>query len=76
MVLPLLLVVAPGREQEMRIARVVTHVLASVQGLAVRTTTTTRLEEKGPLAAIWYQMLPNVGEKETVTRRRFYDVSN
>jgi len=54
----------------------VTHVLASVQGLAVRTTTTTRLEEKGPLAAIWYQMLPNVGEKETVTRRRFYDVSN
>ena len=75
-VLPLLLIVAPGREQEMRIARVVTHVLATIPELVVRTTTSTRLAENGPLAAIWYQVLPKVGEKETVVRGRFYAVSN
>jgi hypothetical protein len=75
-VLPHLLVVAPGMDQEMRIARVVTHVLATVPGLVVHSTTATRLAEWGPLAAIWYQVLPNAGEKETAARRRLYDVSH
>jgi len=75
-VLPLLLIVAPGKDQEMRIIRVVTHVLATVPGLVVRSTTATRLAERGPLAAIWYQVLPKAGEKETGARRRLYDVSH
>jgi len=75
-VLPLLLIVAPGKDQEMRIARVVTHVLATVPGLVVRSTTATRLAEWGPLADIWYQVLPRGKEGETIARRRFYDVPN
>lgn len=59
-VLPFLLIVAPGREQEMRIARVVLAVLAHTPGLVIRTTTATQLADRGPLAAIWYQILPLV----------------
>ena len=59
-VLPFLLVVAPGKEQELRIARVVLAVLAHIPGLVIRTTTATRLADRGPLAPIWYQILPLV----------------
>ncbi len=75
-VLPLLLVVAPGQGQEMRIARVVTAVLANTPGLVIRTTTIIRLADRGPLAAIWYQVLPNSQTVETMMRRQFYDMSN
>jgi hypothetical protein len=75
-VLPILLVVAPSRDQEMRIIRVATRVLPPSSAMVVRTTTATRLEEHGPLAAIWCQALPKTGEKEAIARRQFDDVSN
>ena len=43
--LPLLLVVAPGKEQEMRIARIATAYLAGTPGLVIQTTTATRLAD-------------------------------
>jgi len=75
-VLPLLLVVAPGQGQEMRIARVITAMLANTPGLVICTTTITRLLDRGPLAAIWYQVLPNRQAAETTLRCLFYDGSN
>ena len=37
--LPLLLMVTPGKEQEMRIARIATPLLADAPGLVIQTTT-------------------------------------
>jgi hypothetical protein len=54
--LPLLLMVTPGKEQEMRIARIATAFLADAPGLVILTTTVTWLADQGPLAAIWYQV--------------------
>jgi hypothetical protein len=50
--LPLLMVVAPGKEQEMRIALIATALPADAPGLVIQTTTATRLAERGPLTAI------------------------
>jgi hypothetical protein len=54
-VIPHLLVVVPGKEQEMRIARIVEDVRVNTPGLVILTTTATRLKDSGPLAQIWYQ---------------------
>jgi len=62
--LPLLLVVAPERAQEMRIERVAKAVLANTPGLFVRTTTAIRLNEKGPLAAIWNPLTQRCGSDQ------------
>jgi hypothetical protein len=74
-VLPLLLIVAPSMGQETRIARVVTAVLANVPGFVIRTTTNTRLADRGPLAAIWYQALPTIQTTDKTYRCQFYDIS-
>lgn len=74
--LPLLLVVAPGKEQEMRIARIATAFLAGTPGLVIRTTTATRLVDWGPLAAIWYQVVLNNKVIEIAPRSRFYNESH
>lgn len=57
-VLPCLLVVAADMAQEQRVIRVATTTLAQISGLIVRTTTATRLTDRGPLGAIWYAVLP------------------
>ncbi len=74
-VLPLLLVVAPDQGQEMRIARVVTAVLANTPGLVIRTTTITRLKDRGPLAEIWYQVLPHGRTTDKTQRCQFFDLA-
>jgi hypothetical protein len=74
-VIPHLLVVVPGKDPEMRIARIVEDVLANTPGLLIRTTTATRLADLGPLAEIWYQISSNKKRTEMVPRSRFYDTS-
>ena len=71
-VLPLLLIIAPGSDQEMRIARIVEAVLADAPGVVIRTMTATRLADQGPLAAIWYQMPTYNKRAEMEPRSRFY----
>lgn len=75
-VLPLLLVVAPAKEQEMRIARIAAASLADTSGLVIHTTTATRLADRGPLAAIWYQVHSDNKITEMVPRSRFYNESH
>jgi hypothetical protein len=74
--LPLLLMVTPGKEQEMRIARIATALLAEAPGLVIHTTTTTRLANRGPLAAIWYQVPSDNKITEMVLRSRFFNESH
>ena len=75
-VLPHLLVIAPDKEQEMRIAHVAAAFLANTRGLVVRTTTSTRLTVRGPLAAIWYQVPWDNEMQEMVPRSRFFSESH
>ena len=53
--LPLLLFVVPDKGQEERVRHAVTKELAQ-GGLSVYTTTATRVDEQGPLAAIWWRV--------------------
>jgi hypothetical protein len=73
-VLPFLLVVTADVGQEMRVIRVAAAVLAQTPGLIVRTTTATRLIDQEPLAAIWYQVVPECRfiSGETTQRYPFY----
>ena len=74
--LPLLLVVAPGKEQEMRMARIASVLLTDTPALAISTTTATRLADQGPLATIWYRVPMTNQKTEVVPRSRFYSVSS
>ncbi len=71
-VMPYLLVVVPGKEQEMRIARIVADVLVITPGIVILTTTATRLADLGPFAQIWYQASPKSKRTEMVSRRSFF----
>jgi hypothetical protein len=75
-VLPLLLVDAPGKEEEMRIVRIAAAFLADTPRLGIRTTTATRLAGRGPLAAIWYEVSLNNKITEMVPRSKFYNESH
>jgi hypothetical protein len=74
--LPLLLVVAPAKAQEMRIARIASVLLRETPALAIATTTATRLAEQGPLAAIWYQVPTTDQQTDRVPRSRLYNASS
>jgi len=74
--LPLLLMVTPGKEQEMWIARIATPLLADAPGLVIQTTTATRLADQGPLAAIWYQVPSDNKIPERASRSQFYHESH
>jgi Replication-relaxation len=73
-VLPFLLVVTSDTGQEMRIIRVAGSVLSNTPGLVMRTTTASQLTDQGPLAAIWYSVMPKrrSGVQETRPRCPFY----
>ena len=71
-VLPLLLFVAPGTEQEMRIARIAAAVRVNAPGLVIYTTTASRLKDSGPLAQIWYHASPKTERSAMVSRNRFF----
>lgn len=71
-VLPLLLIVAPAKEQEMRIARIAAAFLAGTPGLVIQTTTATRLADRGLLTAIWFRVPSDNMITEMVPRSRFY----
>jgi hypothetical protein len=71
-VMPYLLVIVPGKEQEMRIARIVENVRVNTPGLVILTTTATRLKDSGPLAQIWYQASPKSERIAMVSRRSFF----
>jgi len=73
--LSLLLVVTPGKEQEMRIARIAAAFLTGTPGLVIHTTTATRLADRGRLTAIWYQVPSENRITEMVPRSRFYRTS-
>ncbi len=77
-ILPLLLVVTADTGQEMRIIRVARAVLAHTPGFVMRTTTATQLAEQGPLAAIWYPVMPEMRKavQELPQRRSFYELSD
>jgi hypothetical protein len=72
---PYLLVVVPGKEQEMRTARIVEDLRVNAPGLVILTTTATRSKDSGPLAQIWYQASPKTERTETVARRSFFTTS-
>jgi predicted transcriptional regulator len=72
--LPFLLIVTPERDQEMRFARVAATVMTNTLGFVIRTTTSKRLMEEGPLAPIWYQLLPLQRIMEVMPRSKFYDL--
>jgi DNA-binding MarR family transcriptional regulator len=55
--LPGLLVITPEPAQEQRMQRIART--CAEAGLMVRTTTTSRLAQQGPLAPIWLTLLPN-----------------
>jgi hypothetical protein len=74
-VMPYLLVIVPGKEQEMRIARIAQARLVNTPGLVIQTTTATRLADLGPLAQIWHQVSPSNDRTETVSRRSFFIAS-
>jgi len=74
--LPLLLMVTPGKEQEMRIAHIATAFLADAPGLVIQTTTATRLADRGPLDAIWYQVPSDNKIPEIASRSQFYHESH
>ena len=56
--LPRLFCVAPDIAQERRMYRVAQTSLCQSPGLVIRITTATRLADRGPLAAIWSQVIP------------------
>ncbi len=67
-VLPILLFVVPEKGQEMRVIQVTRSILGK-EGIIVRSTTSTRLAKDGPLAAIWFPVvppLPNVSARQTL----------
>jgi DNA-binding MarR family transcriptional regulator len=66
-VLPLLLIVVPEPGQERRVQRLASHILEGT-ALLVRTTTASRLADKGPLEAIWWPVVP--GQEEVYPERR------
>ncbi len=72
-ILPFLLIVTPERDQEMRMARVATAILTDTPGLVMRTTTMARLMKQGPVAQIWFQVLPRERIMGVMPRCRFYD---
>jgi DNA-binding MarR family transcriptional regulator len=55
--MPGLLVVTPDPAQEQRMQRIAR--LCAEAGLIVHTTTASRLEQQGPLAPIWFTVMPN-----------------
>jgi len=60
--LPQLVCIAPDIAQERRMHRMAQASLRQRPGLVIRTTTTTHLTERGPLAAIWsHVVLPDDG---------------
>jgi predicted transcriptional regulator len=73
--MPYLLIVVPGKEQEMRIIRIAEAVLVDTPGLVIQTTTVTRLADQEPLAAIWYKVTTKERSAEMVPRSRFYNAS-
>jgi predicted transcriptional regulator len=75
-ILPFLLIVVPGKEQERRIASIAAAVLADATGLVIRTTTATRLANHGPLAAIWYLVPRDKKRTEMMPRSEFYSPSH
>ncbi len=58
-VLPLLLTVTADIGQEQRITRVAQQQLAHTPGLLMQITTASLLATQGPLAPIWYQVVPH-----------------
>ena len=70
-VMPYLLVVVTGKEQEMRMIRIAEAVLVDTPGLVIWTSTATRLADQGPLAAIWCHMPANKRRAEMEPRSRF-----
>jgi hypothetical protein len=60
----------------MRIARIASSLLADTPGLMIHTTTATRLADRGPLAAIWYQVPPDNQIPEIASRSQFYHESH
>jgi hypothetical protein len=65
--LRLLLIVVPEPGQERRVQRLASHILEGT-ALLVRTTTASRLADKGPLEAIWWPVVP--GQEEVYPERR------
>ena len=55
--LPTLFCVVPDIAQERRMHRVAQASLRQSRGLVIRTTTTMQLADRGPLAAIWFQVM-------------------
>jgi hypothetical protein len=74
-VMPYLLVVVPGKEQEMRIASIVEDMRMKNTGLVILTTTATRLKDSGPLAQIWYQASPKSERTAMASRGSFFTTS-
>jgi len=74
--LPHLFMVTSGKEQEMRITRMAAAFLADTPGLVIQTTTATRLADRGPLAAIWYQVPSDNKIPELASRSQFYHESH
>jgi hypothetical protein len=73
--MPYLLFVVPGKEQEMRISRIVADVRVNTARLVILTTTATRLADVGQLAQIWYQASPKSVRTEMSSRRSFFTIS-
>ncbi len=76
MVLPVILIVTPDGGHEERVWRIVTQMLGTLSPrVVVQTTTSTRLAAHGPLAAIWYPLLPHaLAGNADHPRRRFYEL--
>lgn len=70
-VLPVLLIVAPNREQETRVADMARNSLVNT-GLTACVTTAGRITDMGVLAPIWAQVVPQAGTP--IVRRRLPDV--
>jgi DNA-binding MarR family transcriptional regulator len=70
-VLPVLLIVAPNREQESRVADMARSCLADT-GLTACVTTASRITDVGVLAPIWAQVVPETDAP--IVRRRLPDV--
>ena len=74
-VLPYLLVIVPGKEQEMRIPRLVEAFFVNAPELVIHTTTATRLADRRSLAEIWNHVPLHNMSKEMVSRSRFFTES-
>ncbi|GCE12514.1 replication-relaxation family protein [Tengunoibacter tsumagoiensis] len=60
--LPMLLIVVPGKREELRMADLIEQYLHET-GLIVRSTTATRLADHGPLGTIWLPLFPAASKK-------------